>query len=108
MNKIKQSLGIILILIVSTAMMVAQNTISGTITDKNGMPLVGVNVILEGTTQGSVTDFDGAFSITNVEDGSYKLIASSLGYSKLIKQLVLEGQDIVLNLSLSEDAESLD
>ena len=108
MNKIKQSLGIILILIVSTAMMVAQNSISGTITDKNGMPLVGVNVILEGTTQGSVTDFDGAFSITNVEDGSYKLIASSLGYLKLIKQLVLEGQDIVLNLSLSEDAESLD
>lgn len=108
MNKIKTTLSFLALFVLSVSTLMSQSSISGTITDQNGMPLVGVNVILEGTTQGSVTDFDGNYSITNVLDGNYNLVASSLGFSKFRKAIVVSGTDVVLNISLSEDAESLD
>lgn len=47
-----------------------QNAISGKITDENGEPLPGVTVIIKGTTQGTVSDFEGNYSITNIPTGS--------------------------------------
>ena len=48
----------------------AQNVnLSGTVQDEGGMPIPGVNVIVKNTTKGSVTDFDGNFTISDVEIG---------------------------------------
>ena len=40
-----------------------QRTISGTVFDADEIPLVGVTVLVEGTTQGAITDLDGAFTL---------------------------------------------
>ncbi|QQS37892.1 MAG: TonB-dependent receptor [Ignavibacteriales bacterium] len=59
-------------------------TISGTIVDKqNGEPLIGANILLEGTSIGAATDINGIYRITNVPVGSYNLIASMIGYTKM-------------------------
>lgn len=106
MNPIKKVFSLLFFLSVTT--MFAQLTITGTITDENNVPLGGVNVILGGTTQGAVSDFDGNYSITNVSDGTYTLNASYLGFSNFSQSVTVEGQDVVVDITMAEDAESLD
>ncbi len=56
-------------------------TITGTVTDSTtGEPLPGVNVVIQGTQQGSATDAGGAYTISDVESGTYTLVASFIGY----------------------------
>jgi len=56
-------------------------TISGKIADaENQDPLIGANVMLEGTSLGAATDMEGYFKITNVPEGRYTLVASYIGY----------------------------
>jgi len=58
--------------------------IVGKVTDaETREPLIGVNVILEGTTIGAATDLDGEFLILNVSPGRYSLKASMIGYQKM-------------------------
>ena len=59
---------------------IAQTTISGVIYDEQNEPVMGVNVYLEGTYDGTTTDMDGKFSFTTEETGYGKLIASYIGY----------------------------
>ena len=70
MNTIKGKWGLILLMIFSVSVVCAQTTISGNVSDENGEPLVGVNVLLENTTKGAVSDLDGDFIINDVENGS--------------------------------------
>lgn len=57
--------------------------IAGTITDKNtGEKLISANIVIDGTTMGAATNFNGYFVILNVPPGSYSLKASLLGYSQ--------------------------
>lgn len=92
----------------ATFMVYGQSTISGTVKDTNGIPLTGVNVILEGTTKGAVSDFDGKYEITNVENGDYTLVGSFLGFATLKKAVSVSGIDITIELVMTEDLESLD
>ena len=55
-----------------------QGTIKGTVVDSNGEPVIGANVIIEGTTTGTITDIDGVFMI-NAKPGT-KLTISFIGY----------------------------
>ena len=73
-------------------------TISGNVTDEAGVPLPGANVIIEGTSIGVSTDFDGNFQI-QVEQGQV-LQFSFIGY--MTKNITLEGQDTI-NISLEPD-----
>src|SRR6056297_556164 len=55
--------------------------VSGIVTDaENGNPLIGVNVMLSGTSFGAATDMEGYFTILNVPPGKYEVTASSIGY----------------------------
>ncbi len=83
-------------------------SIKGTIKDLNNQPIPGVNVILENTSKGSQTDFDGNYEISNVDNGTYTLIASFIGYSTFSKQVEINGNDIILNIDLMEEATTLD
>ncbi len=77
-------------------------SISGTVTDAtNNESLIGVNVLIEGTTIGAATDLDGKYFIRNVPDGNYNLIFSMIGYSKLIVKNVKIPQ--TLNVSLKPE-----
>ena len=79
----------------------AQSTVSGVVKDSAGEPLIGVNVIEKGTTNGTVTDVDGKFTL-NVAPGKTLLI-SYIGYKT---QEVAAGRN--LNIILAEDNAMLD
>jgi TonB-linked SusC/RagA family outer membrane protein len=59
--------------------LLAQVKVTGTVLDENGDGAIGANVVVEGTTTGTVTDFDGQFEIT-VPEGKKSLVISYLGY----------------------------
>src|SRR5690606_27325974 len=52
----------------------------GRVTDQNGEPLIGANVILDGTNMGAASDIEGYYSIINVRAGTYKIRFRFLGY----------------------------
>ena len=62
----------------SLAVVMAQNTVSGKVTDGTGEGLPGVNVVIKGTTTGAVTDFDGNYQLS-VDDGT-TLVFSYVGF----------------------------
>ncbi|MGC6422627.1 MAG: TonB-dependent receptor, partial [Flavobacteriaceae bacterium] len=78
--------------------------VSGTITDENGQPLPGANVLEKGTTNGTITDFEGLYSIT-VTDENTSLIISYIGYTQ--QEIAVNGQSKV-NIRLSPDSQQLD
>lgn len=78
-------------------------TLTGTVTDETSMPVPGANVVIQNTTTGTSTDFDGNFSIT-VSNGDV-LEFSSIGYAT--KAINITGQQ-TLNVVLAEDASQLE
>ena len=77
-------------------------TATGLVKDKTGEPMIGVNVLVKGTTNGTITDFDGKFSIPDVPSNA-TLVVSYIGY--LTKE-VKTGKDLVI--VLEEDNKTLD
>jgi len=77
---------------------VQAQSISGTVTDDNGVPLPGATVLVEGTQNGVSTDFDGNYSI-NASSGD-TLVFSFVGYSN---QSVVVGSSATVNVSLQPD-----
>lgn len=76
------------LLFVAVVSATAQNNkLTGKVTDVDNSPLMGVNISVVGTGLGSQTDFDGAFSIQNVEAGTYTLQVSYIGFKT--KELVV-------------------
>lgn len=103
------STGIILILLIFMTSLenrvYAQDKISGKVTDnENGQALPGVNVFVKGTTNGTVTDFDGGFTL-EARSNSVTLVFSYLGY--LTQEVKLSG-DATVDVSLKPDLLSLD
>ncbi|RED48988.1 TonB-linked SusC/RagA family outer membrane protein [Seonamhaeicola aphaedonensis] len=78
--------------------------ISGNVQDNSGFPIPGVNVIVKNSTKGTVTDFDGNFTLSNVEIGS-TLTFSYIGY---VTQEVIVSSNAQLNVKLEEDIAKLD
>ncbi|MEM9260614.1 MAG: carboxypeptidase-like regulatory domain-containing protein, partial [Bacteroidota bacterium] len=92
---------LMLLLIASTAW---GQQITGTVTDgDSGETLIGVNVIVKGTTSGTTTDLDGNFALT--ASASDVLIFSYTGYTT--QEIAVGGQSTI-NLVLAPDAETLD
>ena len=81
-----------------------QFQISGTVTDEDGTPLPGANIVEKGTTNGVTADFDGNFSI-EVSDTNAILIVSYIGFST--KEVPLDGKTTI-NIQLAESAAGLD
>ena len=78
----------------------AQTTIEGVVNDGKGLPLIGANVIIKGTKNGVLTDFDGVFKI-QAKIGDVLLI-SSLGFDK--KEFKIKGNSIKIVLGESNEA----
>lgn len=76
--------------------------ITGTITDAKGEPLLGVNVVVKGTTNGTITDLDGKY-VLEVEPNAI-LVISYIGY--VTQQTPASGN--VMNITLKEDTQNLD
>ena len=79
-------------------------TVSGTVTDKTGETVIGASVVVKGTTNGTITDIDGKFTISNVPDNGI-IQVSFVGYKT---QDIPAGGKSVFHITLEEDAEILD
>ncbi|MEX2564807.1 MAG: SusC/RagA family TonB-linked outer membrane protein, partial [Cyclobacteriaceae bacterium] len=77
--------------------------ISGRVTDKNGAPIPGATILIEGSNIGTATDIDGNFSIEAPEGAV--LLVSFIGYESIRVEV---GNQTNLNITLSEDESSLD
>lgn len=84
--------------------------IYGEVVDELGEPIAGASVFLEGTQQGTQTDFDGNYEISGVAPGSYNLIVSYLGYQAQTKYniIVRSKGTPTYNFTLQEATQELD
>lgn len=81
----------------------AQRSVSGTVTDEENQPLIGVNVQLLGTTSGTITDVDGTFSLEAGQGDT--LLFSYIGF---VDQRVPVGLQTSIEVTMSTDANVLD
>jgi len=88
---------------VTEAIQQQKKTITGTIFDATGVPIIGANIIEVGTTSGTVTDVDGRFSLS-VEDNA-TIHISYIGY---LEQSITTTGKSVFNITLLEDTKALD
>ena len=79
-------------------------TVKGQVVDEKGEPIIGANVIVEGTTNGMITDLDGNFSLQCPVGSTLK--ASYIGY--LTRTVKVTGNMNALKIILKEDAETLE
>ncbi|WP_339915867.1 SusC/RagA family TonB-linked outer membrane protein [Yeosuana marina] len=102
--KVKHYYLMLVLLLFGSSMALAQEkTISGTVTDKQGLPLPGTTVLIKGTTTGVSTDFDGNYSIQGSQGQT--LIFSFVGYTT--KEIVIALSNTI-NVTLNEDAAKLE
>jgi iron complex outermembrane receptor protein len=98
-----KNLFILLLLIITQYSFAQQKTITGQVTDQlSGESLPGVTIMVEGTTAGVVTDFDGKYAIT-VNNGQV-LVFSYVGYTK--QSVTVSGQSVI-NIKLGVDIKDL-
>ncbi|MGJ5642781.1 TonB-dependent receptor [Formosa sp. S-31] len=86
-----------------SAITYAQTTISGTVVDGNNQPIPGANLIILGSTTGTVTDFDGAFTLNVPLSPPFTVQASSVGYRTENKEVNSNNQ--YLSFTLMEGTE---
>ncbi len=96
-------LNLILALVMLSSSIGFGQRIQGKVTDESGVPLPGVTVLVVGTTTGTTTDFDGNYAI-NAKEGE-NLLFSYLG---MLSQTIRLGSQSTLNVTMKEDATSLD
>lgn len=82
----------------------AQKTVTGTVVDNQGEPILGVNVVVKGTTNGAMTDIDGNFSIAKVDENAV-LHVSFVGYAA--QEVPVAGKT-VFKIELAEDSQLLE
>lgn len=80
------------------------NKITGVVLDPSGEPVIGANVVVKGSTNGTITDIDGNFSIQNVPENAV-LLVSYIGFNT--KEVALAGKTAV-SVRLQEDTQVLD
>ena len=92
----------IVLLLFSMLSQAQTGVIKGLITDsKTNESLIGTTVLIQGTTQGTVTDFDGNYAIQKVNPGIYNLVISFISYeTKVVRVEVENNKETVLNVSL--------
>lgn len=89
---------------VNGGMEIYQNaTVGGIVVDANGEPVIGANVMVKGINNGTITDIDGKFTLSNAKG---VLVISFIGYKT--QEIQINGNERNLNIVLREDSELLD
>ena len=86
-----------------TVVAMAQITVTGNVKDDSGEPIIGANVLVKGTTNGTITDFDGNYSISVPSNAT--LVFSYVGYKD--QEIAVAGKSTI-NVTLEEDSELLE
>lgn len=104
MRKFLRPSFVVLFLVIATIAFSQSKSISGTILDSTGEPIIGANVTVDGTANGTISDLDGKFSLSGVADNS-KLKVSYIGF---LTQIFPVSGKTNFQIILKEDAQSLD
>lgn len=94
----------LLLLLMLPFSVLAQNTLTGTVSDTSGLPIPGANVIIEGTNKGTTTDIDGNYTLLEINTGD-NIVFSFIGFAN---QVVAYNGQTTLNIVLQEDATQLE
>ena len=91
---------------VSSHLFAQSGTITGRISDAdNNDPLIGANVIVQGTSMGAATDVDGHYTIQNVPVGAITITITYIGYEDQKQDLTLTlGETVTANIALAREA----
>lgn len=103
---VKRSLTASLIFIVCSMSAFAQQTIRGTVVDRDNQPIPGVTVFIESTSSGTITDLNGSFSLTTEEPLPVVLTITFLGFST--EEVYVYETNVPVNITLTEDINYLD
>ena len=95
-------------LIMSFALSQTAGKLRGTVTSSDGQPLVGANVIVDGTSKGAATDGEGKYTILNVEAGTYSVTVSYIGYQSSTSSNVSVKVDLTTPLNFSMQASAVE
>ena len=100
--RLKGIMALAYLLLTSVSAFAQTKTVTGTITDANNEPLIGVSVVVQGTSTGTVTNMDGEYSISVTPEDV--LVFSYVG---MATQSIKVGTQSVINVTLKEDSQLL-
>ena len=110
MKKFLPAFAFILFILIISSQIFAGSTgkIAGKVTEtETGEPLIGINVIVMGTSQGAATNTDGSYIINNIEPGVYSLSFSGVGYQKKIVNNVRVSSDFTTRIDINLQSEAV-
>ena len=96
MKRLSLVLSLLLFAVASWAQQARE--VSGIVQDEDGEALIGASILIDGTTKGTVTDIDGRFALSEVQDGAV-FVVSYTGYTTARVPLREQGSDLVITLS---------
>ena len=104
LEKFQRLFFVALLSVLAVGAFAQSKTVLGTVLDKTGESVIGASVVVKGTTNGTITDFDGKFTLQNVPDNG-TIQVSFVGYKTM--DISVKGQSTV-KIILEEDTETLD
>ena len=103
LDKVQRLFVIALLSVLAITASAQSKSVTGSVVDKTGEPVIGANVVVKGTTNGTITDFEGNFALKNVPTTG-TVVVTFLGYQT---QEVSVAGKTVLKVTLLEDSEML-
>lgn len=101
-NKAMRTTTLLLAILLSAVSISAQTVIKGIVSDSKGETLVGANVFIKGSYDGTATLDDGSFSFKTSLSGKQILVATFIGYAIQEKEISLEGKVVEIKFTLKE------
>ena len=98
----KKTIQTFIALLLISAPLLAQSVISGTVVNQSGETLIGANVFIQGTYDGSSTDVDGYYSFETEHSGEVILAVSYLGFEEQTIPVLIDGTNKTINFTLKE------
>ena len=83
MHSFKRMLSFGILMVIAMTLFAQVKNVSGVVLDKKGESIIGASVLVKGTTNGTITDFDGNYSL-EVPSGKHILVISYIGYKRRI------------------------
>ncbi|OUD34694.1 TonB-dependent receptor [Flavobacterium sp. FPG59] len=102
-----RQIGVIVALLLFNLSFAQNSTVTGVVSDVNGAPIPGVNILIKDSSKSVVTDIDGKYNFSNLKNGTFDFIASYIGYKNVMFKIEVNG-NVIKNITLTEDNNVLD
>lgn len=106
-NLLIRQIGMIVALLLFNLSFAQNATVTGLVSDINGAPIPGVNILIKDSSKSVVTDIDGKYNFSNLQNGTFDFIASYIGYKNVEFKIDVKG-NVIKNITLIEDTNVLD